>query len=188
MRTYGELFRTKEFTPLFAASSLQVAASTVSGLALGTLVYTATRSPLLSALSMFGTSFAQLAGAMALLSAADRLPPRAAMTAVGLVFIWFSMTPSLLPRGPLFQGLVSGLAGAIGYSIGVFAVWLVRFMLSRDSSPPAPRRAWLALIVVGAIGMVAVGALAAWYRGKGRVVVPRSQTAALPVVAGPDTG
>ena len=66
------------------------------------------------------------------------------------------MTPSLLPRGPLFQGLVSGLAGATGYAIGVFAVWLVRFMLSRDSSPPAPRRAWLALIVVGAIGMVAM--------------------------------
>ena len=77
-------------------------------------------------------------------------------TAVGLVFIWFSMTPSLLPRGPLFQGLVSGLAGAIGYSIGVFAVWLVRFMLSRESSPPAPRRAWLVLIVVGVIGMVAM--------------------------------
>jgi uncharacterized membrane protein len=77
-------------------------------------------------------------------------------TAVGLVFIWFSMTPSLLPRGPLFQGLVSGLAGATGYGIGVFAVWLVRFMLSRDSSPPAPRRAWLVLIVVGAIGMVAM--------------------------------
>jgi uncharacterized membrane protein len=77
-------------------------------------------------------------------------------TTVGLVFIWFSMTPSLLPRGPLFQGLVSGLAGATGYAIGVFAVWLVRFMLSRDSSPPAPRRAWLALIVVGAIGMVAM--------------------------------
>jgi len=77
-------------------------------------------------------------------------------TAVGLIFLWFSMTPSLLPRGPLFQGLVSGLSGAIGYSIGVFAVWLVRFMLSRDSSPPAPRRAWLVLIVVGAIGMVAM--------------------------------
>jgi uncharacterized membrane protein len=77
-------------------------------------------------------------------------------TTVGLVFIWFSMTPSLLPRGPLFQGLVSGLAGATGYAIGVFAVWLVRFMLSRDSSPAAPRRAWLALIVVGAIGMVAM--------------------------------
>ena len=32
-------------------------------------------------------------------------------TAVGLVFLWFSMTPSLLPRGPLFQGLVSGVSG-----------------------------------------------------------------------------
>ncbi len=77
-------------------------------------------------------------------------------TAVGLVFVWFSMTPSLLPRGPLFQGLVSGLSGAIGYALGVFAVWLVRFMRSKDSSPPAPRRAWLILIIAGAIGMVAM--------------------------------
>src|ERR1700728_4870904 len=54
-------------------------------------------------------------------------------TAVGLVFL------SLLPRGPLFQGLVSGVSGAIGYALGVFAVWLVRFMRSRDASAPAPR-------------------------------------------------
>jgi uncharacterized membrane protein len=77
-------------------------------------------------------------------------------TAVGLVFIWFSMTPSLLPRGPLFQGLVSGLSGATGYALGVFSVWLVRYMRSRDSSPPAPRRAWLLLIVGGAVGMLAM--------------------------------
>ncbi len=77
-------------------------------------------------------------------------------TAVGLVFLWFSLTPSLLPRGPLFQGLVSGLSGAIGYGIGVFAVWLVRYMRSKDSSPPAPRRAWLILIVAGAIGLLAM--------------------------------
>jgi uncharacterized membrane protein len=77
-------------------------------------------------------------------------------TAVGLAFVWFSMTPSLLPRGPLFQGLVSGIGGASGYALGVFAVWLVRFMRSRDSSPPAPRLAWLGLIAVGAVGMVAM--------------------------------
>jgi uncharacterized membrane protein len=75
-------------------------------------------------------------------------------TAVGLVFVWFSMTPSLLPRGPLFQGLVSGGAGATGYAIGVFGVWLVRFMWSKDSSPTAPRWAWIALIVVGIVGQV----------------------------------
>ena len=61
MRTYRELFRSPEFTPLFLTSAAQVAGSTVSGLALGTLVYAATGSPLLSALSMFGPSLAQLA-------------------------------------------------------------------------------------------------------------------------------
>jgi uncharacterized membrane protein len=75
-------------------------------------------------------------------------------TAVGLVFIWLSLTPSLLPRGPLFQGLVSGAAGAIGYGLGVFGVWLVRFMRSKDSSSSAPRQAWLGLIAVGIIGQV----------------------------------
>ena len=73
-------------------------------------------------------------------------------TAFGLVFIWLSMTPSLLPRGPLFQGLVSGAAGAIGYGLGVFGVWLVRYMRSKDTSPAAPRWAWIALVVVGIIG------------------------------------
>ncbi len=75
-------------------------------------------------------------------------------TAVGLVFLWLSMTPSLLPRGPLYQGVVSGAAGAIGYAIGVFAVWLVRFMLSRDSSPRPPKIAWLVLVIVGVVGTV----------------------------------
>jgi hypothetical protein len=86
VRTHSDLLRVPEFTPLFATSSLQVAASTVSGLALGTLVYASTRSPLLAALSMFGASFAQLLGAAGLLSAADRLPPRAAISGIALIF------------------------------------------------------------------------------------------------------
>ncbi|HTQ17508.1 alpha/beta hydrolase [Mycobacterium sp.] len=81
-------------------------------------------------------------------------------TAVGLILIWFSMTPSLLPRGSLFQGLVSGLSGAIGYGLGVFGVWLVRYMRTKDSSPPAPRWAWAVLIPVGTVGMVL---MAIWF-------------------------
>jgi len=75
-------------------------------------------------------------------------------TTVGLVFIWLSLTPSLLPRGPLFQGIVSGAAGAIGYGLGVFGVWLVRYMRSKDTSPPAPRLAWIGLVVAGIIGQI----------------------------------
>ena len=70
------------------------------------------------------------------------------------MFLWLSLTPSLLPRGPLFQGLVSGAAGAIGYGFGVFVVWLVRYMLSKDASPHAPGWAWLGLVVVGVIGQI----------------------------------
>jgi uncharacterized membrane protein len=81
-------------------------------------------------------------------------------TAVGLVFLWFSMTPSLLPRGPLFQGLVSGVSGAIGYALGVFAVWLVRYMRSKDTSPPAPRMAWIVLVGAGVVGTVL---MIAWF-------------------------
>lgn len=81
-------------------------------------------------------------------------------TTVGLIFIWFSMTPSLLPRGALFQGLVSGISGAIGYGLGVFSVWLVRYMRSKESSPPPPRWAWKVLMPIGAVGMVL---MAIWF-------------------------
>lgn len=124
MRTYRELFRTPEFTPLFTAGSVQVAASTVSGLALSTLVYAATRSPLLSALSMFGASFAQVLGAMALLSAADRLPPRAAMTCLALVF-GLGTAALAVPGLPLWTifviilglGVAASLGGGVRYGL-----------------------------------------------------------------------
>ena len=81
-------------------------------------------------------------------------------TTVGLIFIWFSLTPSLLPRGPLFQALVSGFSGAIGYGLGVFSVWLVRYMREKKSSPPPPRWAWKVLIPVAAVGQVL---MAIWF-------------------------
>ncbi|CAM5578661.1 MFS transporter OS=Streptomyces cyaneofuscatus OX=66883 GN=G3I52_23510 PE=4 SV=1 [Streptomyces cyaneofuscatus] len=78
MRTYRELFRTPEFLPFFTTVSVQVAAQTATGLALGTLVYASTGSPLLSALAMFGPSLAQVAGALRTASVCDgpgRRPP-----------------------------------------------------------------------------------------------------------------
>jgi MFS family permease len=124
MRTYRELLRVPEFTPLFLTSAVQVAATTVTGLALGTLVYAATGSPLLSALVMFGPSLAQLAGATALLSAADRLPPRAAMAGMALVFALGTAGQAIpgLPVWVIFAiaaglGTVASLGGGVRYGL-----------------------------------------------------------------------
>ncbi|MFF1644457.1 MFS transporter [Streptomyces sp. NPDC058240] len=124
MRTYRELFRTPQFGPLFATSAVQVAASTTSGLALGTLVYAATDSPLLAALSMFGSSLAQVIGATVLMSAADRLPPRAAMTGMALAFGLATAVLAVpgLPLPVVFaiilaEGAVAAVGGGVRYGL-----------------------------------------------------------------------
>ncbi|MFD8149775.1 MFS transporter [Streptomyces sp. NPDC059720] len=124
MRSYRDLFRTPEFTPFFVAASAQTVAQTMGGLALGTLVYRATGSPLLSAVSMFGSSLVQVLGASLLLSAADRLPPRAALTALALLFAAATAALALpgLSVGALFaivlaRGLVESVGGGVRWGL-----------------------------------------------------------------------
>lgn len=120
MRTYRELFRTPEFTPLFLASCAQVAATTLTGLALATLVYARTESPLLSALSMFGPSFAAVIGATTLLSVTDRVPPRPAMTLVALATTVGCLVLAApgLPLAAMFAVILGlGLTASIGSGV-----------------------------------------------------------------------
>ncbi|PKW09333.1 Predicted arabinose efflux permease, MFS family [Streptomyces sp. 1222.5] len=124
MPSYRSLVRTPEFTPLFLGSAAQTAAQTVGGLALGTLVYRATGSPLLSAVSMFGPSLAQVLGATVLLSGADRLPPRTALSAIALAFAAGTAVQALpgLPVGAVFAvllalGLVASLGGGVRWGL-----------------------------------------------------------------------
>ncbi|CAL9540802.1 MFS transporter [Streptomyces sp. enrichment culture] len=124
MTGYRSLFRTPEFTPLFLGTAAQTAAQTIGGLALGTLVYRATGSPLLSAVSMFGQSLAQALGATVLLSGADRLPPRTALSAIALAFAAGTAAQALpgLPAGALLAvlvllGLVASLGGGVRWGL-----------------------------------------------------------------------
>ncbi|MGW0547921.1 MFS transporter [Streptomyces altiplanensis] len=124
MRTYQELFEVPEFAPLLAATAAHVAALTASGLALGTLVYDATGSPLLAALGMFGPKLAQMVGASVLLSAADRLPPRAATVGLALFFAVATAALALpgLSVGAIFvilsvQGMVGSVGGGVRYGL-----------------------------------------------------------------------
>ncbi|MBV9514545.1 MAG: hypothetical protein JO280_10970, partial [Mycobacteriaceae bacterium] len=61
--------------------------------------------------------------------------------AVGALFFCLSLTPSLLPRTWVFQGVIGGINAAIGYGIGVVIGTLVGRTLLRRRSwwPQAPR-------------------------------------------------
>jgi uncharacterized membrane protein len=103
-----------------------------------------------------------------LLGASARLWTRRQYGFVGLaggtVFFCLSLTPSLLPRGYLFQGLISGLLAAIGYGLGVLAVWLVRHLTERPL-PRATPAAWWTLAAVAAVATVVFLVLGAgWQR------------------------
>jgi MFS family permease len=139
VRTYRELFRAPEFMPFFLASSVQAAAQTMSTLALSTLIYAVTGSPLLSALAMFGPSLTQVIGASTLLSASDLLPPRAAVG--GLCLAFAAGTAALaMPGMPVWAafviasclGLGASLAGAVRYGLLNEIVAVKGYLLGRS--------------------------------------------------------
>lgn len=95
---YRALLRNTEFTGLYVSFTLTVAASTLSGFALGTLVNQQTRSPFLTAVSMYGATFATVFGALTLMSVADGRRPRRTMVAlqcVSLVGVAAQAVPGL---------------------------------------------------------------------------------------------
>ena len=90
--------------------------------------------------------------------------------AFGALFFCLSLTPSLLPRDWLFQGLIGGLNAAIGYGIGVFSGKMVRrFVLRRRKWWPPSKRVlyWLKAATVmlsAAASVLMLIPAAAWQR------------------------
>jgi uncharacterized membrane protein len=72
---------------------------------------------------------------------------------VGALLFSMSLTPSLLPRTFLVQGLLSGCTFAAGYAIGVFLEWVWDYM--EIKWPEGPHNRWLRWAVAGACVLVA---------------------------------
>src|SRR3954453_22096160 len=66
-----------------------------------------------------------------------------------LLFGCASLTPSLLPRGWVLQGLITGITAAIGYGLGTTAAWFVAELTESRMSAGFRRRAWQVLAVAG---------------------------------------
>jgi uncharacterized membrane protein/Asp-tRNA(Asn)/Glu-tRNA(Gln) amidotransferase A subunit family amidase len=119
-----------------------------------------------------------------------RYVPRAhpAGFVLGTAFALTSLTPSLLPRTYLFQGLATGISGGLGYGLGVALAWLVTGTARWTHLSDRVRRAtpvwftpgsWLALVLAAVGGLVLMlVAGAGWQR----------QVAALMGVEQPSTG
>ncbi len=67
---------------------------------------------------------------------------------IGLLFFFCSLTPSLLPRDWLLQGLVSGITFAIGYAAGVLLTALAAWIGVPEPGERFRRRAWIAIWLV----------------------------------------
>jgi uncharacterized membrane protein len=78
--------------------------------------------------------------------------------AFAAVFFALSLTPSLLPRTPTTQGVLSGIALAVGYGVGVLVVLLWLYM---ELPPPPPRLERISRRVTAAVVLVVV-AVSLW--------------------------
>lgn len=74
---------------------------------------------------------------------------------IGFIFFLLTFTPSLVPRPPIFQGLLGGVAFSIGYAIGHGGVVLWRYL----ELPEVPRPRWRVARVVPALACAIAAAI-----------------------------
>jgi predicted MFS family arabinose efflux permease len=119
VQTYRQLFAVPEFRVLFLVQCLNIGSYAVASLALGTITFAATGSPVLTALSMFGAPLMRIIGQSLFGSGSDLVRPRAALVLVvattlvtdllqaipGLAWGWRFV---LLAVGPLITSALGG--------------------------------------------------------------------------------
>jgi uncharacterized membrane protein len=90
---------------------------------------------------------------------------------VGTVFYCLALTPSLLPRPAVFEGLVAGISFAIGYSAGVLGSWVTRRLVRKEAPEKVKRVAWDVALASMAIFILAYGFWAANWQNEVRLLI-----------------
>ncbi|WP_051551342.1 alpha/beta hydrolase [Nocardioides sp. URHA0020] len=76
-----------------------------------------------------------------------------AATVGAVLLFWLSLTPSLLPLGPVFQGVVSAVCALLGYGVGALLGWMLRASGVRLDGPRR-QRTWQVVAAVAGVGTV----------------------------------
>lgn len=163
--TYRDAFAVRPFTVLFASRSLAIAADTLRIVALSVLVYTATGSAWLSAVT-FGIGFLpQVIGGLLLGSLADRLRPRPLIVAGYLAECATALALALLPL-PTWLALV--LVAAVAAGTPVFNAASSRlvaevltgdaYVLGRSLTTMSSAAAQVLGLAAGGVAVAALGA------------------------------
>ncbi|MFF2821346.1 MFS transporter [Kitasatospora cineracea] len=158
---YLALLRQREFAGLYAGFTLLAGAGTLSGFALGTLVRARTGSPFLTAVSMYGSSFTAVLGALTLMSLADGARPRRTLVALHLLAL-AAVSAQAVPGLPLAARFALLLGVGFFQSLGTGT----RMGLLAEIVPPdgyAPARSLMNVTAGGAsvLGFALGGALLA---------------------------
>ncbi|WP_084103771.1 alpha/beta-hydrolase family protein [Demequina sp. NBRC 110056] len=94
---------------------------------------------------------------------------------VGVLALLVSLTPSLLPRPNWAQGLVSGLAFAVGYGVGV-GLWRLAVVISRGRLRPSAEAPWWLVTAIGLAVAMAFMPLAVGWQNSVREAVGEAPT------------
>lgn len=93
-------------------------------------------------------------------------------SALGFVFTVLSVTPSLLPRPTVLQGVLAAFAFAVGYLLGMTVWAMIRRLLWKNGAVPAIRRSWWVLYAgVWVAAVIAMTALAVNWQNEVRRLV-----------------
>lgn len=92
-------------------------------------------------------------------------------TLVGLALIALSLTPSLLPRPAILQGVLAGAAFAGGYVLGALLWWAIRSATPWRPSARLRRAFWWGMLALAATTLVIIGLAAVAWQNEVRALV-----------------
>ncbi|MFW3172853.1 alpha/beta hydrolase [Geodermatophilus sp. CPCC 206100] len=101
-----------------------------------------------------------------------------------VLFLCWSLFPSLLPRTGLTQGLISGITAAFGYAVGTLAANVWNAFAGRDARP-AGRRSWWVFGGVAAVAYVAATIFGRYWQARIRELMDAPADSALSLLVVP---